>query len=372
MCGIIAIFDREGSPLLAEAAVQELSSRMTTRGPDHSAVYCRPTFALGHERLSIMDPSPHAHQPLVGSALDVPALGDLAAVVNGEIYNFRSLLELPEVVALGSPAVTGSDSEVVLHLARAFGPDPAAWVPRLHGMFALVLVDEATGEYVAARDSVGIKPLYLGTTADGRVMFASELKAIHDNCESVQLFPPGHFYTKARGFVKFYEPRWDVDDAGGLPPVKDEEVRDGLIEAVRLRMMSDVPYGALLSGGLDSCITCRYVRGERGVLHWLVGGSRGGEGEPVEGWGRRLLSWHVCEWPCVCAAPRWCGLGILSGVRRLSRAERRVWELPEPPPIPFWSLVWAVIDGPSPVARLPDVLSCCVLVGLRVRTPPVS
>lgn len=259
MCGIIAIFDREGSPLLAEAAVKELSSRMKTRGPDHSAVHCRPTYALGHERLSIMDPSPNAHQPLVGASLGVPALDGLAAVVNGEIYNFRALLASPEVAALDAPPVTGSDSEVVLHLARAYGPDPADWVPRLHGMFALVVVDEATGEYVAARDSVGIKPLYLGTTADGRVMFASELKAIHDSCEKVQLFPPGHFYTKARGFVKYYEPRWDVDDTGGLPPVKDEEVRDGLIEAVRLRMMSDVPYGALLSGGLDSCITCRYV-----------------------------------------------------------------------------------------------------------------
>lgn len=260
MCGIIAIFDREGSPLLAEAAVKELSSRMTSRGPDHSAVHCRPTYALGHERLSIMDPSPHAHQPLVGASLGVPALDGLAAVVNGEIYNFRALLASPEVAALDAPPVTGSDSEVVLHLARAYGPDPANWVPRLHGMFALVVVDETTGEYVAARDSVGIKPLYMGTTADGRVMFASELKAIHDNCEKVQLFPPGHFYTKAGGFVRFYEPRWDTDDMGGLPPVKDEEVRDSLIEAVRLRMMSDVPYGALLSGGLDSCITCSVMK----------------------------------------------------------------------------------------------------------------
>ena len=132
-----------------------------------------------------------------------------------------------------------------------------------HGMFALVLVDEATGEYVAARDSVGIKPLYFGTTKSGRQMFASELKAIHDHCDSVQLFPPGHYYTKATGFVKFYSPPWDADDAD-LPPVTDDEVRGGLIEAVRLRMMSDVPYGALLSGGLDSCITCRYVRGGGG------------------------------------------------------------------------------------------------------------
>jgi len=262
MCGIIAIFDREGSPLLVESTVKALSQRMTTRGPDHSAVYCQPTYALGHERLSIMDPTPTANQPLVGSALHT-TFGGLSAVVNGEIYNFKELLGDPKVAALGVPPSTGSDSEVVLHLARAYGPDPAAWVPLLHGMFALVLVDEATGEYVAARDSVGIKPLYFGTTKSGRQMFASELKAIHDHCDSVQLFPPGHYYTKATGFVKFYSPPWDADDAD-LPPVTDDEVRGGLIEAVRLRMMSDVPYGALLSGGLDSCITCRYVRGGGG------------------------------------------------------------------------------------------------------------
>lgn len=292
MCGIIAIFDRPGSPLLSPPAVKALSQRMTSRGPDHSAVHCRPTYALGHERLSIMDPSPNAHQPLVGAALGIPALDGLAAVVNGEIYNFKALLDLPEVVALNAPAVTSSDSEVVLHLARAFGPDPAAWVPRLHGMFALVLVDETTGEYVAARDSVGIKPLYFGTTADGRAMFSSELKAIHDHCDSVQLFPPGHFYTKARGFVKYFAPRWDADDAEAMPPVTDDEVRDGLIEAVRLRMMSDVPYGALLSGGLDSCITCRYVRGEVasawiGVMwgeHGWMGGSGGGGPWAAMGW----------------------------------------------------------------------------------------
>ena len=224
-----------------EPLIRELTARMVTRGPDETGFYGGESWAMGHQRLSIMDPE-HGHQPIV---YGTQGKDEAAVVANGEIYNYKELREqfnLPE-------GTTGSDSEVLLQMYQAMGPEMCQ---HLNGIFGFVVVDKDGGSMLAARDHCGIKPLYIGYGEGGSVWFASELKSLVDQCERIDEFPEGHYWTPETGFVKWYNPVWDSDDyvpTGGL-----EGVREALKEAVRAQCMSDVPYGLLLSGGLDSAV----------------------------------------------------------------------------------------------------------------------
>eukprot|EP01128_Nolandella_sp_AFSM9_P002453 TRINITY_DN12826_c0_g1_i2.p1 TRINITY_DN12826_c0_g1~~TRINITY_DN12826_c0_g1_i2.p1 ORF type:complete len:557 (-),score=100.63 TRINITY_DN12826_c0_g1_i2:1200-2870(-) len=246
MCGILAFFAPAGHANLDPATVRTLSQRQSTRGPDATGVVSGKTFALAHERLTIMDLNEAANQPF-----STPA--GISLIVNGEVYNFRELLAQIVEEGYEGKIETNSDSEVVLHLYLHWGPEKA--IKAMRGMFAFVLHDARTDTVFAGRDAVGIKPLYYGVTKEESLTgFGSELKTLHDQCEELQMFPPGHFYTTKGGIQRFYSPEWDSDSYVPVSPPTQEQIRQDLKRATRARMMSDVPYGSLLSGGLDSCI----------------------------------------------------------------------------------------------------------------------
>jgi asparagine synthase (glutamine-hydrolysing) len=236
MCGILAVFGDIDSAVATAAAAS--AERMAHRGPDGHGVEIRPGVGvLCHRRLAIMDPA-HGHQPLHGQ--------DGAVLVhNGEIYNCRALAR--ELAAAGRPSRSGSDSEVLTLLYEASGE---GCVARLDGIFAFAGMHG--DDWLVARDPVGIKPLYWGRDAAGNLWFASELKALVDRCERFQEFPPGHLMTRRGGLRRWYAPAWLRDEP---PPARDPaELRATLAAAVEKRLMSDVPLGVLLSGGLDSSL----------------------------------------------------------------------------------------------------------------------
>lgn len=246
-CGVLAVFDYspgDDKPAsCAEETVRGICDRMGPRGPDGQGYgYGKSAnwhWSLGHQRLSIMDPTDAGNQPFVEP--------DIAVAANGEIYNFRALYDtLPEPVK----TVSDSDSEVLMHLYRAFG---SSFVPKLDGMFAFVLVDQVNGTFLAARDHVGIKPLYMGKS-DGKLMFASELKCLVDVCDEISEIPNGTYYTPEEGFVKYYNPAFLEAGYEHDANITAKELREELEIAVVKRMMSDVDYGLFLSGGIDSCI----------------------------------------------------------------------------------------------------------------------
>jgi len=264
MCGLIAVHDKNiGIPLdTREPLIRDLAARMITRGPDETGFYGGKTWAMGHQRLSIMDPE-HGHQPIVYTA----GGSEAAVVANGEIYNFQELrkqFNLPE-------GTTHSDSEVLLQMFQAMGP---SMCKHLNGIFGFVVVDKDGQKMMAARDHCGIKPLYVGYGEGGSVWFASELKSLVDQCERIDEFPEGHYWTPEEGFVRWYTPEWDSDDY--VPSAGLEGVRNALRTAVRAQCMSDVPFGLLLSGGLDSAVVAvllKEVLDERGeqMLTYTIG-----------------------------------------------------------------------------------------------------
>jgi len=259
-----------------EELMRILSARMRTRGPDGSGYYGERRFGLAHERLAIMDPE-GGKQPIVypGSAV----------VANGEIYNFR---ELQHKYGLETETQTGSDSEVILQLYNKLG---AGFVGELNGIFGFV-VQRGDGEgFLAARDHCGIKPLYMGKSEGGAVWFASELKAICDVCVSIEEFPPGHYWTPETGLVRYYTPEWD--DESYAPSAGTGAVRAALEKAVRAQCMSDVPFGLLLSGGLDSAVVATLLKPvleERGLPYLTF--SVGQEGSP-DITAARMMSEHI-------------------------------------------------------------------------------
>jgi asparagine synthase (glutamine-hydrolysing) len=236
MCGILAVF---GDIDAATAtAADESSDRMSHRGPDGRGMALIPGHGvLCHRRLAIMDPA-HGHQPIYGR--------DGAAVVhNGEIYNYRRLEQ--ELAAAGRACNSGSDSEVIVHLYEAIGE---GCVALLDGIFAFAVIHG--DEWLVARDPIGIKPLYWGRDAAGNLWFASELKALVDRCETFSEFPPGHMMTRQGGLRRWYAPAWMRE--APPPPGDPAALRACLSAAVDKRLMSDVPLGVLLSGGLDSSL----------------------------------------------------------------------------------------------------------------------
>ncbi|MFV8392653.1 asparagine synthase B [Flavobacterium sp. LB2P6] len=235
MCGILAIIGRGKD----EQLVGELSKRMSHRGPDESDLHVMEKgHILSHERLSIIDLH-SGKQPIQGTKTAF-------MVHNGEIYNHQ---ELRDGVLKEHTFRTKSDSEVIVHLYEEFGYD---FCNMLDGDWAFVVVDG--DDFIAGRDPMGVKPLYYGLDERGRIYFSSEMKPIVDQCKTFSTFPPGHFYTQKTGFVKYYKPEYE-DYLKADQELDLKLIRETLTEATRKRLMSDVPIGVLLSGGLDSSLT---------------------------------------------------------------------------------------------------------------------
>ena len=244
MCSILGLFDPTPGVDLAplRPLALSLSQRQRHRGPDWSGVYEHPHCLLVHERLAIVDPAGGA-QPLRS------ADGRLALAVNGEIYNHR---ELERALATPYDFQTGSDCEVINALYLAEGPMAFA---KLNGIYAFALWDAAQGRFIVARDPLGVCPLYWGHDGDGRLWVASEMKALARHCHDVGAFPPGHVYDSATGeLLCFHERKWRAYDAVAGHAVAPEALREAFEQAVHRQLMTDVPYGVLLSGGLDSSL----------------------------------------------------------------------------------------------------------------------
>ena len=242
MCGIVGIFDiKEQSSELRKKALR-MSQKIRHRGPDWSGIYCGSHAILCHERLSIVDPQ-SGKQPLYSPD------GKQVLAVNGEIYNHQ---QIRQETASEYEYQTGSDCEVILALYRAHGIN---FLERLSGIFAFALYDEERDEYLIARDPIGVIPLYIGHDQDGKTYVASELKALEGFCDEYEPFLPGHYLYSREGVMRrWYTRDWMEYDAVKDNPADIDKLRVGLQEAVKQQMMSDVPYGVLLSGGLDSSI----------------------------------------------------------------------------------------------------------------------
>ncbi len=253
MCGIVGIFNiAEQSDALRQKALR-MSKKIRHRGPDWSGIYCGGSAILAHERLSIVDPE-SGRQPLFSPD------GKQVLAVNGEIYNHKDIRrQYKERYAFQ----TGSDCEVILALYRQWrdsvgdgsSVSPVSFLESLSGIFAFALYDEARDEFIIARDPIGVIPLYIGYDGDGKVYVASELKALEGQCERYEPFQPGCYYWSRKPGVR----RYYVRDWMNYGNVKDNEasaddIQKALEDAVRRQLMSDVPYGVLLSGGLDSSV----------------------------------------------------------------------------------------------------------------------
>lgn len=252
MCGIaVSIGNDERSFIETSLAT------MIYRGPDDSGLFRQPGVTLGHRRLSIIDVS-GGKQPILNEA------GDAAIVLNGEIYNFKTLRgELEQRYRF----TTQTDTEVLLHLYEELGP---ACLDRISGMFAFAIFNK--GRVFLARDRIGIKPLYMGTF-EGQTCFASELKCLQ-GCTDLREFPPGHFYTHDEGFVRYYDLPTRQPYTLSLEE-SFERVRDLVRRAVERRLVADVPVGVFLSGGLDSSIIAAVMRSHHDQLHSFAVGMEG-------------------------------------------------------------------------------------------------
>ena len=242
MCGIVSIFNIKKQTKELRDKALAMAKKIRHRGPDWSGIYCGDTAILAHERLSIVDPQ-SGKQPLF--SLDHKQI----LAVNGEIYNHQDIRKRYAGIY---PFQTGSDCEVILALYQDKG---IHFLEDLNGIFAFALYDEEKDEFLIARDPIGVIPLYIGYDADGKVYCASELKALEGYCDRYEPFLPGHYYYSKEGkMTRWYTRDWMSFDAVKNNPASVEELRNALEAAVRRQLMSDVPYGVLLSGGLDSSV----------------------------------------------------------------------------------------------------------------------
>lgn len=242
MCGIVSIFNiKHQTPELRKKAL-EMSRKIRHRGPDWSGIYCGKSAILCHERLSIVDPE-SGKQPLFS-----PDKEQVLAV-NGEIYNHRKIRnDYSEMYEFQ----TGSDCEVILALYRYKGVN---FLEDLNGIFSFALYDEENDDFLIARDPIGVIPLYIGYDDDGIVYCASEMKALEGFCNRYEPFLPGHYYRGSEGKIKkWYHRDWENYENVKNNNVCIQDVHDALKAAVKRQLMSDVPYGVLLSGGLDSSV----------------------------------------------------------------------------------------------------------------------
>jgi asparagine synthase (glutamine-hydrolysing) len=267
MCGIVGVFDLKQSNDKLRPQVLSMSKKIRHRGPDWSGIYCGEKAILAHERLAIVDPQ-SGKQPLYSPD------GKVVLAVNGEIYNH---LDIRALQAGKYEFKTKSDCEVILSLYKEKGVN---FLEDINGIFAFALYDEEKDSYLIARDHIGIIPLYMGWDKDGTFYVASELKALETYCDKIEIFPPGHYLYKENGegrkekgeLVKWYKRDWTDYENVKDNPLVDEgeslsssssllsssspvaELREALEAAVKRQLMTDVPYGVLLSGGLDSSI----------------------------------------------------------------------------------------------------------------------
>ena len=242
MCGIVCAFDIKQKSEVLRPQVLEMAKKIRHRGPDWSGIYSDEKVIIAHERLAIVDPA-SGKQPLFSED------GKLVLAANGEIYNHRELRsKFPDYLFQ-----TESDCEVILALYQEKGHD---FVDDMNGIFGFAIYDVEKDEYFIARDHVGIIPLYMGWDKDGTFYVASELKALEGVCTKIELFPPGHYMSSSDGkLVKWYKRDWNEYEAVKENETSITEVRQALEDAVHRQLMSDVPYGVLLSGGLDSSVT---------------------------------------------------------------------------------------------------------------------
>jgi asparagine synthase (glutamine-hydrolysing) len=242
MCSIFAILDIQSDPKGLRKVALEMSKLMRHRGPDWSGIYADDKAILAHERLAIVDIE-HGAQPLLSQD------GNLVLAVNGEIYNHKQLkAQLGDKYSYQ----TNSDCEVILALYQEYGCD---FLDKLNGIFAFVLYDKAKDSYLIGRDHMGIIPLYSGHDSAGNLYIASEMKALMPVCKTVAEFQPGqYYYSKDERQTQYYQRDWREYQAVKDNPASIDELRSALEAAVKRQLMSDVPYGVLLSGGLDSSI----------------------------------------------------------------------------------------------------------------------
>ena len=243
MCGIVCAFDLKQKSEVLRHQILEMSKTIRHRGPDWSGIFDNEKAVMAHERLAIVDPA-SGKQPLYSPD------GQLVLAANGEIYNHR---ELRHQLSSDYAFQTQSDCEIILALYKQKGVD---FLDDLNGIFGFAVYDVENDTYFLARDHMGIIPLYIGWDQNGTFYVASELKALEPFCTKIELFPPGHyFYSKDNAFVQWYKRDWTDYDAVVDNQTSIEAIKTALEAAVRRQLMSDVPYGVLLSGGLDSSVT---------------------------------------------------------------------------------------------------------------------
>ena len=243
MCGIVCAFDLKQKSETLRPQLLEMSKKMRHRGPDWSGIYSNDKAILAHERLAIVDPS-SGKQPLVSKDQN------LVLAANGEIYNHS---ELRKTLREPFDFQTQSDCEVILALYKEKGVE---FLDELNGIFGFAIYDVTNDSYFIARDHMGIIPLYMGWDENGTFYVASELKALEGICTKIELFPPGHYLSSSHGkMTKWYQRDWEDYEAVKENQTSIKELRQALEAAVHRQLMSDVPYGVLLSGGLDSSIT---------------------------------------------------------------------------------------------------------------------
>ncbi|CAA6654745.1 unnamed protein product [Spirodela intermedia] len=246
MCGILAVLCCSDDSQAKRVRVLELSRRLKHRGPDWSGLAQHGDCFLSHQRLAIIDPA-SGDQPLFNGD------GSIIVTVNGEIYNHEELRKsLPS-----HKFRTGSDCDVIAHLYEEHGEN---FIDMLDGIFSFVLLDKRNNTFLAARDAIGVTPLYIGWGLDGSVWISSEMKGLNDDCE--------HF---EHGFRRWYNPPWFSETIPSVP-YDPLVLRKAFEDAVIKRLMTDVPFGVLLSGGLDSSlvasVTARHLAGSKAAEQW--------------------------------------------------------------------------------------------------------
>ncbi|KEH34318.1 asparagine synthetase [glutamine-hydrolyzing] protein [Medicago truncatula] len=259
MCGILAVLGCSDDSQAKRVRILELSRRLKHRGPDWSGLHQHGDNYLAHQRLAIVDPA-SGDQPLFNEDKSI------IVTVNGEIYNHEDLRkQLPN-----HKFRTQCDCDVIAHLYEEYGEN---FVDMLDGIFSFVLLDTRDNSFIVARDAIGVTSLYIGWGLDGSVWIASELKGLNDECEHFEVFPPGHLYSsKDREFRRWYNPPWFNEAIIPTTPYDPLVLRNAFEKAVIKRLMTDVPFGVLLSGGLDSslvaAVTARYLAGTKAAKQW--------------------------------------------------------------------------------------------------------
>ncbi len=273
MCGIVCVFDLKTSSQELRPKVLKMSKKIRHRGPDWSGIYCGEKAVMAHERLSIVDPE-SGQQPLYSKDKK------LILAVNGEIYNHRLIRKQYEGKY---DFLTGSDCEVILALYR---DKKEKFLDEMNGIFGFALYDEENDAYLVARDHIGIIPLYHGWDEFGNYYVASELKALEGQCKKIEEFPPAHYlYSKDGEIKRWHNREWTEYENVKDNPASIDELQDALEKAVHRQLMSDVPYGVLLSGGLDSTITSALAK--------KFSGKRIEDNDTKEAWWPQLHSFAI-------------------------------------------------------------------------------